>query len=494
MPGRIFRLALSLLVAMLVSCTDSCTPDMDFLQPTVMDVLLVHTPDMQERYGIDVEEGEVTAIKVFLYQFQLDDSEQSQVSGATVRAVMPNGQAVLLQETSPGWYEAMSTEEPAIYYEEDGLYGLVAIVDGTEFAAEARANVGTEILAPENGSEVEAGETLLVQVQDESDAQLLLIYNDDGEEVYSNLPQDSDSLTDLLMDTDGSSEEIPGELLADEDIFLIGTTAMEKATWETRSAALNSALSLFLSGSLEVVAVSTGPLEAMKGLLLQVSGETLSEYGIDVEDTLYTGVYCASIDVDDQLLLNPIEAAGVDLSWPGGQVALGESTETAGLYEADLDQAPSLSYQDGAWYTVTLNADGESYDMTIQAPSVPQIPGLESGDYHEPNTALEITTPDTHDLYFAVVVDQSGSILFSDIPDTEDVESLVDGEFGTGPGEVITIPAGIFNHSDFFYGIGLLGLVRSDQDSTSDNLNSELSGMYAGATGFVVLTTLETPL
>ncbi len=260
------------------------------LDNAALEVFLLHTPDVGADYGLELEQGEVTMVEVFLYK-PLDTGGNSKVSGATVRMVMPDQAAVELEELEAGHYRAMSTDVPALYFEERGTYQVVATHEDQTWSASALAFVETKITSPTDAAEVEQGAPLTVSMASPAEAMVALVFDEEGTRVHDTLPSTADALLELV-DGEGVQEmTIEGSALAHPGLYLIGVGGIEKAEWIQHSDNLYTSLSVFASGSMDAVAVSTVPLEGMAGMLMAVQGDDLAQHGIEVEEQVQALLY-----------------------------------------------------------------------------------------------------------------------------------------------------------------------------------------------------------
>jgi hypothetical protein len=462
------------------------------LDNAALEVFLLHTPDVGADYGLELEQGEVTMVEVFLYK-PLDTGGNSKVSGATVRMVMPDQAAVELEELEAGHYRAMSTDVPALYFEERGTYQVVATHEDQTWSASALAFVETKITSPTDAAEVEQGAPLTVSMASPAEAMVALVFDEEGTQVHDTLPSTADALLELV-DGEGVQEmTIEGSALAHPGLYLIGVGGIEKAEWIQHSDNLYTSLSVFASGSMDAVAVSTVPLEGMAGMLMAVQGDDLAQHGIEVEEQVQALLYGVRLGIDGGLEEQPLEGAEATVSWGANTVTLNESAETPGLYEANSETHPGLEYTVGATYAFDMSDGDETYRLSLGAPQPPSLEEPEAMSYHAPGTALEIPCPADRDLCFAVLLDGDGEELWSDMPTVETVDQVFSGDIGTPGGSSITLPGGFFTTQGQLYAIGLLGLNQVGEDGISASLNPELADLAIGTTSFTAITTVQVP-
>ncbi len=467
--------------------------DLSQFNRVAMEVLLLHSPDLAAEYGLDNEVGETTAIEIYLLQALGSGESGNKVSGAVVRVTMPDGTAVQLDEIEPGRYRAVSTERPALYYQDRGEYQVMAVVDGRSCAASARAYVGTTITEPASGTQVEPNVPLTLSLADEADAVLVLVYDEQGQEVYSDAPTDGEDLLALITGGSVSEATIDGRTFEEGHVYLVGAAGLEASTWLESSDSFAPGLSSFASGSLDAVAVVTMPLQGLAGVFMSVQGEGLEEFGISMEEHAEALLYGARIELSSGLEQQPITGGHALISSGTMEVLLQESDDTPGLYQVSSDDVPGLSYVTGRGYSMQISEDGESWSLAMEAPEPPVIAEPEPQSYHEAGTNLVLTVPEEHELYFAAVVDSSGEILWDDLPDADNAEQIFTGEHGTPPGGHIELPGAVFTLEGQVFGVGLMGLDRIASDHIPDDLNAEFSDLYLGTTAFTAVTTLQLP-
>jgi hypothetical protein len=486
---------LALLLALPLTMGSRCrelAEELPIYDKAALEVFLLHTPDVLSEYGIESEVGEVTMLEVYLYK-PLDTGGESKVSGATVRAVMPDGSAVTLDEVDAGHYSALSTDKQGLYFEERGAYQVVASHGDQTWSASALSFVATEITDPEQSGEVPQGEPLTVSMASPAEAMVALVFDQEGEQVYDTLPSSAEDLL-TLVDGQGVQEiTIEGQALADPGIYLVGVAGIEKAEWREHSDNLYTSLSVFASGSLDAIAVSTMPLDGMAGVVMGMQGEELLEYGIEVPEQAQAMLYGVTVDLDQGLDEQPMTGASAQLSWGSGAADLVESAETDGLYEVSSETAPGLVYREGQEYAFTLNDGEEIYRLAMTAPEPPTLNAPEPMSYHAPGTDLSVNCPGGRDLCFAVLLDGEGVVLWDDMPTAESIDAILAGEQGTPGGEAINLPGGLFTAQGQIYAIGLLGLVQLGDSGWSDSLNPEAVDMYIGTTAFTAVTTVQLP-
>ena len=488
MNGR--TLAPVLLATLSGGCLDSCSDMIELPNPTIVEVMLLHTPDLAEQFGIDSETGEITAAEVFLLQ-PLNSGGNSMVSGATVRLVTPDGYAVTLDEVDDGRYSANSTDKAGLFYEERGLYEVQFTIEGEAFSASSKAFVGADIAKPSHGDQIPLGEPLTVGMSEAGNAMVVLLYDQQGEEIFNSTPTTTDDMLDLLAGNEVREVTIPGVNLAEEQVYFVGAGALENGNWQDMSDNLSGGLSLFVSGALDAIAVSTAPLNGMLGVLLAVEGNPeLAAQGFDIEESVQAMLYAATVDIDDGLQDVPLTGFAATLEYGSNSINLVESSSTDGLYEANSTDQPGLTYTPGQDYTFTLGHDDDTYEITMAAPDAPDLSEPEPWSYHDPSQNLVIQTPTTHDIYFVALVDANGDIVYDDFPDEDAGDLFLSGDLGTGPGEQISIPAGMFTAEGLMYGVALLGLREADAHELSDNLNQDLSGLFIGTTALTAITTV----
>ncbi len=471
---------------------DDIVDDLDIGQKVAVEVFLIHVPDVGAEYGFEeMGDGEVTMVDVWAYM-PLATSGEPKVTGATVRLLMPNGTPVELDELEPGHFRALSTDKPALYFEDRGEYQVVINQDDETWSATAPAYVETEITSPGNGSEVEQGQPLTVEVASPAEAVIAMVFDQEGNQVYDTLPTDAEGLLELV-DGEGVQEvEIEGKALAEPGAYLMAIAGIEKADWREHSDNIYPALSVFASGSLDTLAVSTVPLDGMAGMVLAIQGDDLVEYGIEIEDQIETMLYGARLVLDQGLEEQPITAADAQISWGANSVDLTESAETEGLYEASTEDGAALAYHSGATYAFTLT-DDEIYRLEMTAPEPPTISSPEPESYHDPSTRLELPCPADRDLCFAALLDNTGEMIWDDLPTEENADQIFTGQLGTPGGETITISSSYFSAAGQMYAVGLVGMNQLGDSGWSDSLNPEMVDMLIGTTSFTMVTTVQLP-
>ncbi len=466
--------------------------DLPILDKAALEVFLLHTPDVAAEYGIESDVGSVTLLDVYLYK-PLDTGGNTQVSGAAVRALMPNGNQVGLDEIEPGHYQVSSIDKPGLYFEERGSYEVIASLDDQTWSGSALAFVATEITAPEDGSEIEAGAPLTVTMASPAEAMVAVVVDDEGNQVYDTLPSSAEDLLELVDGEGVRAVEIDGQALAGEGVFLVGAAGIERAEWQDHSDNLAESLSVFASGSLDAVAVSTMPLEGMAGIVMAIQGDDLEPYGIEIPDQVQAMLYGIQVDLTAGLEEQPITGGDAALSWGAGEVDLTESADTDGLYEATTDTHPGLAYHAGLDYAFALTDGDEVYRLTMTAPEAPTLNSPEPMSYHAPGTTLELNCPGGKDLCFVAVLDGDGAIVWDDLPTAETAADVFTGDEGTAGGETLIVPGSVFTAAGGLYAIGLIGLDQLGDSGWSDTLNAEAVDMYIGTSAFTAVTTVQTP-
>ncbi len=483
-------------LAVLLSCACPLAAGCDkidldkYVKRTVIEAMLLYSPDFAEQYGLEGESGDTTILEV--YVLQALSGGDSAVSGAGVRVILPGGSDVALQEIEPGHYQATSQDSPGLTYQAGASYEIQAVIDGETFEVTGTAAEETEISGPEEGDVVPAGQHLDVTLTEPADSVVMMVYDDSGHEVLNTLPSSSDALFDLVSGSKTSSVQLEGTALQEDHIYVIAAAGLMRDDESQVSDNVNDSLSLFASGALDAVAVSTMPLQGMAGILMSLSGDDLAQYDIELEEQVHAMLYGARLALDQGLTEQGIQEADAKLTWGSGEVALIESTEEEGLYEAHSVDDPDLVYTANTTYGFTLEDDEGSLSMSVRSAVAPEIADPEAESYHEPGTDLALVTPTSHDLYFVLVADSSGEVIYDDLPELESIAQLGEGSLGMGSNQQIVIPGSNFQDGEM-YAVGLLGLTELDEENLDEDLNADLSGMFVGKTGFTMVTTIEMP-
>ncbi len=483
---------LLVLPVLMASRCKEVAKDLPILDKAAIEVFLLHSPDVGAEYGLELEQGEVTRVDVYVYK-PLDTGGNSNVSGATVRILMPNATSVALDEVEPGHYGGLSTDKPGLYFEERGEYQVVATMDDNTWSVSALAYVSTEITAPQMGTEMDPGTPVNVTVASPAEALVAVVFDEEGTQVYDTLPDSADALLELVDNENQRELTIEGTAFAGEHLYLLGVAGIERAEWRSYSDNVYTSLSVFASGSLDSVALTTMPLAGMAGMVLGIQGEELAEYGIEVPEQVQALLYGAEMDITEGLEEQPITGVTARLSWDSGSVDLEESADTDGLYEAASETSPDLAYQQGDEYRFNLEDGAETYRLAMIAPEPPTLNQPEIMSYHDPSEALDIACPAGRDVCFVVVLDGEGEVVYDDLPAADTVDQVFSGEQGTPGGDTITIPSSQFTAQGQLYAIGLVGMNQLGGDGWSDNLNDELVDMYIGTSTFTAVTTVQKP-
>lgn len=484
-----FRLSL-LPVLALPACFDDCDDKLHMLNMTAVEVLLLHTPDLATEYGLEAADVGQTVASVYLADLGAE-AEDVLLSGATVKLRCPGGQVVDLPEVEEGRYEATSLDATHLEYRPDADYTVLVTMDGEAFSATATAQAETTISRPGPFEVVPAGQDLTVVVGQETTSTLVGFYDREGTQIYNTFPTSETALSDLVMAAGGRETSIPGRFLAEDEIYFLGAAAVDRGEYTSLTDNLNPELSFFVSGTLDAVAIGTSPWEALGGLVFAMDGSGLESQGIFLEPKIQASLYASRMTVRDGVENLPLSDGVARLGWGAQEVTLAEADDEAGLYECDTIACPSLAYQAGATYTFTFASGGDTYTLQMAAPAAPALSSPAAGSYHAPGTALTLATPASHDRFFAVVMDATGEVAWTDFPEEVDVQQVIDGTLGTGPGSSIQIPGNVFTSAGRLYAVGLLGLDEAAPGGVSDNLNGGLSGMYVGTTTFTSVVTFQ---
>lgn len=480
------RLLSLLPILALPACFEDCNP-IDDLSLKGVNLLLVNVPDLEAEYGILSEEDDFTMAVAFVLDLLGDDG--ASIKGARVHLLTPSGMDVPLEEVEPGRYEARSDTSPSLTYEPQGDYTLRVITDDGTYTATAKAFVRTEILDPAHTDVVPLAQDLEVTVKQDASSTLVAVYDQEGVEQYNSFPTTSDDLVDLILRGNGSTATVPASALAAEGVSFLAAAGVRQSDWGEVSEGLSPSLSYFVSGSLDAIAVSTTPWDAMGALVYAMDGSDLESQGIFLEESVTAVAYGTRVVVGDGIESQPLTGASATLGWAGQELTLTESGEEPGQYQATSEDYPSLTYLAGYPYTMSLRTGDVTYALAMTAPEAPVLSEPAPRSYHEPGTPLNIVTPATHDRYFVAVVDGNGEVIWDDFPEDVEAQEVIDGTIGTGPGETIQIPGALFTTAGLIYGIGLLGLVEMEEGGASDNLNTN-SNMFVGSTAFTSVLTV----
>jgi len=152
-----------------------------------------------------------------------------------------------------------------------------------------------------------------------------------------------------------------------------------------------------------------------------------------------------------------------------------------GLYSVDSSEAPELAYVIGRSYALEVYEDGRLYSAEMLAPPPPSLAGLpdaEAGATHTSQTALDLSMGQQFDNYLAVVVDETGTITYSNEPQT--AAEYLEWIGGSDVFNNITIPASAFPAPSSGYVVGVAGIRRAS-DSAFDNFNPLVSNLAMGS-------------
>ncbi len=485
-------LLLLLVPALMASKCKEVAQDLAILDKAAIEVFLLHTPDVGEQYGLELDQGEVTLVDVYVYK-PLDTGGNTRLSGAAVRILMPNGTAISLDEVEDGHYQGLSTDKPGLYFQERGEYTVVAAHEDNSWSVSALAYVQTQITNPTDGLEMQPGAPVNVTVASPAEALVAIVFDEEGNQVFDTLPDSAEDLLELVDNENQRELAIEGTAFAGEHLFLLGVAGIERAEWRDYSDNVYTALSVFASGSLDSVALTTMPLEGMAGMVMGIQGEELAEHGIEIPEQAQALVYGAEMSLTDGLEEQAITGASASVSWDSGSVELTESADTEGLYEATSETHPALSYVPGDEYRLNLDDGEEAFRLSMTAPEPPTLNSPAIMSYHEPGTSLELACPGGRDLCFAMVFDQQGELVWDDLPTADNIDRLYAGELGTPGGDTVTVPGALFTAQGQLYAIGLVGMNQLGDEGWSDSLNDELVDMYIGVSSFTAVTTVQLP-
>jgi hypothetical protein len=160
-----------------------------------------------------------------------------------------------------------------------------------------------------------------------------------------------------------------------------------------------------------------------------------------------------------------------------------------GLYSVDSSENVELGYVVGRSYALEVYDDGRLYSAEMLAPPPPALAGVpdpQAGATHPSQTALELSMGQQFDNYLAVVVDESGTITYSNEPQT--AGDYLNWIAGSDTFIDITIPASAFPAPSSGYIVGVAGIRRAS-DSAFDNFNPLVSNLAMGTLAVSALIT-----
>lgn len=192
------------------------------------EVLLVGVVNPVKSY-VDIEDQ--VAMTVFVADVRqvssLDRIADAPVTGAEVR-VKSGELASELTEADSGLYYALSTTG-SLVYTAGATYEAAATASGETYKATAEAPEPTGF--EEDRSCVSAGAALTLNLTGGPFERVVVaVYDQDGNQTYSNLPEDSDGLVDFLTADDaGSTFALPATAFPDADqVYGVAVAGLEE--------------------------------------------------------------------------------------------------------------------------------------------------------------------------------------------------------------------------------------------------------------------------
>lgn len=260
------------LLPTLVGC-DLLQDNAQYLATVGAEVVFINIPtESLQEYGVNAEP--VVAVTLALGHITEPETVSANpfsgegVGGAAVKFVTPEGTFDLKPDSeNPGLYTLTSLEESGLKYTEGAEYKLSITFAGEEFWIKVVPAGAVTLTSPTEMGEYHApGTPLNVAWTPASDNGLIAVFDQDGNQVYDNLPKDLNSIYQFLTQEEVSSFEVPGNVFdASSYLYGVGVVGMQRdeADTNTFSTNLNHLISNTVTGTAVVTAVSTVEIPQM---------------------------------------------------------------------------------------------------------------------------------------------------------------------------------------------------------------------------------------
>ncbi len=299
------------------------------------------------------------------------------------------------------------------------------------------------------------------------------VYDLNGEELWTNAPDDNDAIIDFVLPGGDPVEEVvlPGDAFPEEGAVVVGVAGMQRAPVEGIEG-LNEALTAVLAGELQLEPVVVGSPIGLNTVVLGAEAPPpelaplLDAAGVETDAIAEAFV----VDLRDR--------AGVDGLVPTADGVPMDPADPVGRYVAE-----GLDYVPGETFTIRADTDMSAI-AGLFTPVLPPPVEVDLPLTHPADTGLSVDFPDDRAwaIGVALVVGPDG-LTFSSIPDLEDGwQGLLSAE---DPVTGVDLPPEAFP-TPGPYAIGVAAL--EDQPEALQDVNLAFSRGVVGATRFVSLT------
>jgi hypothetical protein len=241
-----------------------------YVAPFATEIMFVNVPTEQlADYGVDVPSTVAITVAVGHLTNPENPSTSSPfsgegVSGATVTVTGPDGVQHALAEqasdTLPGVYVLTSQTDPTLTYAVGGEYQVDISISNQTFWSKFKASEGVALKEPAEMGEYHApGTDLTLSWEPQADTVLVDVFDQNGEQIYTNVPQDLDGLYSFVTRTPSTSEVVAGSNFVENNLYGIGLAGLFKTSVgeTTFSPNLNWLISNAVTGTAVVSAITT---------------------------------------------------------------------------------------------------------------------------------------------------------------------------------------------------------------------------------------------
>ena len=260
-------LGMAAIVGPSFTACDLVQDNAQYLATVGAEVVFVNIPtESLQAYGINAEP--VVALTLALGRITEPETVSANpftgegVGGAAVKFVTPEGTFDLKPDgTTPGIYTLTSLDEAGLKYTEGAEYKLSIDFGGVNYWIKVVPAGAVTLTSPAEMGEYHApGTPLTLTWTPASDNGLVAVMDQDGNQVYDNLPKDLNSIYQFLTAEEISSLDVPGTVFdASSYAYGIGVVGMQRdpADTSTFSTNLNHLISNTVTGTAVVTAVTT---------------------------------------------------------------------------------------------------------------------------------------------------------------------------------------------------------------------------------------------
>lgn len=266
---RSIWLAVPLAIGMLTATACNLIEDnAQYIAPFAAEIVLVNVPaDQLADYGVNAPDTVSLMVAVgHLTNPSSPDSSSpfsgEAVSAATVTVTTPEGAVYPLTEDSsePGVYLLTSQDQPDFKYEVGASYRVDITYNKQSFWSKFTASDQVTLTSPATLGEYHApGTDLTLQWAEPKDAAVVAMVDENGNQVYDNIPRDLNGLYGFLTSSNLTSEVVPGDKFTENHAYGIGLAGMSRSAVDenTFSTSLNWLVSNVITGTAAVTAVTT---------------------------------------------------------------------------------------------------------------------------------------------------------------------------------------------------------------------------------------------